>query len=110
MLLTSQSCVFRYSFFMVFDLCNCRQPLSEAKIITDHLTHDTGMHAMVLFLKPSACCCFHNLKIEAVLSEQDRLGFDWTQREKEREETGLGKAQVCQMPAITCLYPSFHHL
>lgn len=60
--------------------------------------------------KPSACCCFHSHKIEAVLSEQHGLGFDWTQTEKEREETGLGKAQVCQMPAITCLCPSFRHL
>lgn len=60
--------------------------------------------------KPSACCCFHNHKIEAVLSEQHSLVFNWTKREKKREEIGLGKARVCQMPAITCLCPSFHHL
>lgn len=36
---------------MDFDLCNCRQPLSEAKIITDYLTYKTGMHATVLFLE-----------------------------------------------------------
>lgn len=60
--------------------------------------------------KPSACCCFRNHKIEAVLSEQHSLVFDWTKREKKREETGLGKTQVCQMPAITCLCPFFHHL
>lgn len=50
-LLTSQSCVFRYSFFMDFDLCSCRQPLSEAKIITDYLTYETGTHATLLFLE-----------------------------------------------------------
>jgi len=34
---------------MDFDLCNCRQPLSEAKIVTDYLTYKTGVHATVLF-------------------------------------------------------------
>lgn len=60
--------------------------------------------------KPPACCSFHSHKIKAVLSEQHSLVFDWTKGEKKREEIGLGTARVCQMPAITCLCPSFHHL
>lgn len=86
-LLTSQSYVVRYCFFMAFDLCttaqisHCQKPKSLQTI----------RHAVVLFLKSSACCCFHSFKIEAVLSEQDSLGFDWTQRKKRREKNRPGK-------------------
>lgn len=56
--------------------------------------------------KPSVCCCFHNHKIEAVLSEQHSVGFDWSKRErkKKKKKRGLGKAQVRQVPAIIWLF------
>lgn len=57
--------------------------------------------------KPAVCCCFHNHKIEAVLSEQHSLGFDWSKRErkkKKKKKQGLGKAQVCQ--TLLFLLPS----
>lgn len=57
-LLTSQSCVLRYSFFTDFDLRNCRQPLSGAKIITDYLPYETGVHATVLLLETSCLLLF----------------------------------------------------
>lgn len=102
-LLNSQPCVFRYSFFMVFDLCNCRQPLSEAKIIRDHLTDDTDVQ----------WCFSWNLLPDAVLITL-KLRLCWVnrtvsvltrQKEKRREKKQAWEkpryAKCLQLPAST---------
>lgn len=56
--------------------------------------------------KPAVCCCFHNHKIEAVLSEQHSLGFDWSKRERKKKK----KKQAWEKPRYAKLCSSFCHL
>ncbi|RMC08656.1 hypothetical protein DUI87_14904 [Hirundo rustica rustica] len=68
----------------------------------------------VVSCSPELCAVPHKaLKIEAVLSEQDSLSFDWTQTEKEREKQAWEKpryAKYLQLPVSSLLFTIYEQV